>query len=88
MGVNTKLHVQFVKRFWNELGNNGETFADTGYHQTFEPSRAQQGKSGILVNFTGGETAAKRFALTDEVLEETTKNFLEQVDPCIARKCK
>ena len=79
MGVNTKLHVQFVKRFWNELGNNGETFADTGYHQTFEPSRAQQGKSGILVNFTGGETAAKQFALTDEVLEETTKKFLDKL---------
>lgn len=79
MGVNTKLHVQFVNRFWNELGNNGETFADTGYQQTFEPSRAQQGKSGILVNFTGGETAAKQFALTDEVLEETTKKFLDKL---------
>ena len=79
MGVNTKLHAQFVNRFWNEIGNNGETFADTGYQQTFESSRAQQGKSGILVNFTGGETAAKQFALTDEVLEETTKKFLDKL---------
>ncbi len=79
MGVNTKLHVQFVNRFWNEIGNNGETFADIGYQHTFESSRAQQGISGILVNFTGGETAAKQFALTDEVLEETTKKFLDKL---------
>ena len=83
MGINTKLHAQFVNRFWNELGNNGETFADTGYQQTFESSRAQQGKSGILVNFTGGETAAQQFAVTDEKLEETTKKFLDKLEPVL-----
>ena len=80
MGINTKLHAQFVNRFWSEIGNNGETFADTGYHQTFEASRAQQGKSGILVNFTGGETAAKQIALTDDELEKTTKKFLDKLN--------
>ncbi|MEH7503448.1 NAD(P)/FAD-dependent oxidoreductase [Neobacillus drentensis] len=83
MGVNTKLHAQFVNRFWNELGKNGETFADTGYQQTFESSRAQQGKSGILVNFTGGETAAQQFAVTDAKLEETTKKFLDKLEPVL-----
>lgn len=83
MGVNTKMHVQFYDRFWNEYGNNGETFADTGYQQTFESSRAQQGKSGILVNFTGGETAAKQFALTNKELAETTKEFLDKLEPVL-----
>jgi monoamine oxidase len=83
MGVNTKLHVQFASRFWNELGNNGETFADTGYQQTFESSRAQQGKSGILVNFTGGDTAAKQFALTNDKLDETAKKFLDKLNPVL-----
>ena len=83
MGVNTKLHAQFANRFWNELGNNGETFADTGYQQTFEASRAQQGHSGILVNFTGGETAALQFAFTDKKLIETTKEFLDKLEPVL-----
>lgn len=80
MGVNTKLHVQFFNRFWNELGNNGETYTDAGYQQTFESSRAQPGISGILVNYTGGETAAKLFALTDDDLKESTKQFLEKLN--------
>lgn len=83
MGVNTKLHAQFVNRFWNELGNNGETFADTGYQQTFESSRAQQGKSGILVNFTGGETAGLLLAFTDKKVEEATKEFLDKLEPVL-----
>ncbi|ULT59499.1 FAD-dependent oxidoreductase [Neobacillus drentensis] len=80
MGVNTKLHVQFDGRVWNEFGNNGETFADAGYQQTFESSRAQQGKSGILANFTGGETAAKLFALTNDKIEERTNKFLDKLN--------
>jgi len=83
MGINTKLHVQFINRFWNELGNNGETFADTGYQQTFESSRAQRGKSGILVNYTGGETAAQLFAVTDEKLKEATISFLDKLEPVL-----
>ena len=55
----------------------------TGYQQTFESSRAQQGKSGILVNFTGGETAAQQFAVTDAKLEETTKKFLDKLEPVL-----
>lgn len=84
MGVNTKLHVQFISRFWNKLGNNGETFADTGYQQTFESSRAQPGRSGILVNFTGGETAAKQFAVTNDKIAETTRKFLDKLNPVLS----
>ncbi|PEQ95428.1 monoamine oxidase [Bacillus sp. AFS006103] len=83
MGVNTKLHAQFASRFWNELGNNGDTFADTGYQQTFEASRAQRGNSGILVNFTGGETATQQFAFTEKNLIETTKEFLDKLEPVL-----
>ncbi|MDR7077255.1 monoamine oxidase [Neobacillus niacini] len=80
MGVNTKLHVQFVKRFWNELGNNGETFTDAGSQQTFESTRAQQGTPGILCNFTGDETAAKQIASTNEELNEIVKKFLDKLN--------
>lgn len=83
MGMNTKLHAQFSNRFWRKLGNNGETFADTGYQQTFEASRAQQGHSGILVGYSGGETAAKQFALEDEQVKEITKDFLDKLEPVL-----
>lgn len=83
MGINTKLHAQFLNRFWRKIGNNGETFADTGYQNTFEVSRAQKGKLGILVNFTGGKTAAEQCASTDAELEKITKEFLKKLEPVL-----
>jgi monoamine oxidase len=41
MGTNSKLHVEFKDRFWYGAGNNGNTYADTGYQNTWEVSRAQ-----------------------------------------------
>ena len=57
MGANAKLHLQFRTRHWRALGNNGDTYADTGYQNTWEVTRAQAGVSGILVNYTGGNAA-------------------------------
>ncbi len=54
MGTNSKLNVQFTSRPWVSLGNNGETYADTGYQATWEVTRGQPGTAGILVDFTGG----------------------------------
>jgi len=58
MGTNSKLHVQFDDRFWYEADNNGNTYADTGYQNTWEVTRAQGGDKGILVDYTGGEVGA------------------------------
>ncbi len=57
MGSNAKLHLQFRSRRWSALHNNGDTYSDTGYQNTWEVTRAQAGGSGILVNYTGGNTA-------------------------------
>lgn len=57
MGANAKLHLQFRTRHWNTLGNNGDSYSDTGYQATWEVTRAQPGTSGILVNYTGGDVA-------------------------------
>ena len=54
MGTNSKLHVQFLDRFWYDADNNGNTYADTGYQNTWEVTRAQNGVKGILVDYTGG----------------------------------
>jgi len=54
MGTNAKLAVQFTDRVWNGLGSNGETYSDRGYQNTWETTRAQPGRSGILTNYVGG----------------------------------
>jgi monoamine oxidase len=80
MGTNSKLHVQFSSRFWRTQGSNGDTFADTGYQNTWEVTRAQPGKSGILVDYTGGKIGASFGSGTPE---SRAKQFLAQLEPVL-----
>jgi len=80
MGTNSKLHVQFSSRFWRPQGSNGETFSDTGYQNTWEVTRAQGGKSGILVDYTGGKIGASFGSGTPE---SRAKQFLAQLEPVL-----
>jgi monoamine oxidase len=81
MGTNSKLHLQFTERRWSSLlGCNGETFADTGYQNTWEVSRAQPGTAGILVNYTGGDVGASFGSGTPTSRAE---EFLAQVEPVL-----
>lgn len=61
-GRNTKLQLQFRSRYWNSRGpwgiSNGSSFTDLGYQNTWDVTRAQPGRDGILVNYTGGSVAA------------------------------
>jgi monoamine oxidase len=80
MGTNSKLHVQFTNRFWNSLDNQGETYADTGYQNTWEVTRAQAGKSGILVDYTGGDVGAS-FGTGKPA--QRAAQFLKQIEPVL-----
>jgi monoamine oxidase len=80
MGTNSKLHVQFTKRYWNQLGNNGNTYADTGYQNTWEVSRSQAGTSGLLVDYTGGKTGASFGTGTPA---SRASQFLKQIEPVL-----
>ncbi|MGN6257280.1 MAG: flavin monoamine oxidase family protein [Solirubrobacterales bacterium] len=80
MGTNSKLHVQFKDRLWNSLGCNGETYADTGYQNTWEVTRAQPGSSGILVDYTGGTIGASFGTGTPA---ERAAQFLQQIEPVL-----
>jgi monoamine oxidase len=80
MGTNSKLHLQFTDRHWNGLGCNGETFADTGYQNSWEVSRAQPGASGILVDYTGGTIGASFGTGTPQ---ERARQFLGQLEPVL-----
>ncbi len=80
MGTNSKLHLQFRDRLWESLGCNGETFADTGYQNTWEVTRAQPGASGILVDYTGGNIGASFGSGTPTT---RAQQFLAQIEPVL-----
>jgi monoamine oxidase len=82
MGTNSKLHVQFGDRYWNSLGNNGETYADTGYQNTWEVTRAQPGSTGILVDYTGGNIGAS-FGPENGTEAQRAQQFLAQIEPVL-----
>jgi monoamine oxidase len=80
MGTNSKLHVEFRDRFWYGAGNNGNTYADTGYQNTWEVSRAQTGfkGSGLLVDYTGGTIGASFGSGTPA---SRAQEFISQLQP-------
>ncbi|HKH32073.1 MAG TPA: FAD-dependent oxidoreductase [Gaiellaceae bacterium] len=80
MGTNSKLHVQFRSRHWESLGSNGDTFADTGYQNTWDVTRAQPGRSGILVDYTGGKVGA---SFGSGTAATRAKQFLGQLEPVL-----
>jgi monoamine oxidase len=80
MGTNSKLHLQFTDRHWVGLESNGETYADTGYQNSWEVTRGQTGTSGILVNYTGGNYGATFGSGTPT---SRAQQFLTQVEPVL-----
>jgi monoamine oxidase len=80
MGTNSKLHLQFKKRYWKDLGCNGNTYADTGCQSTWEVTRAQGGKSGLLVDYTGGTIGA---SFGQGSATTRAKQFLQQIEPVL-----
>jgi monoamine oxidase len=60
-GRNTKLQLQFDKRYWNQHGpwglGNGDVYSDLGIQNAWESTRAQAGSAGILNDYTGGSVA-------------------------------
>ena len=87
-GQNCKLHLQFNGRLWNQSGpwgiGNGSTNSDTGYQNSWDVTRAQNGSTGILVDYTGGGVPLASFKgdPTDPaVVERFAKTFLKQIEP-------
>ena len=80
MGTNSKLHMQFNTRPWYGVGANGETYADTGYQNTWEVTRAQSGTRGILVNYTGGRIGAS-FSPANGTPAQRAQQFFPQIAP-------
>ncbi|MEH2309446.1 flavin monoamine oxidase family protein [Nostoc sp.] len=55
-GTNAKLITAYQQKLWRTKYNStAATFTDTGFQNTWEPSRYQKGPKGLITNFTGGE---------------------------------
>jgi monoamine oxidase len=80
MGTNSKLHLQFTRRHWETLASNGDTFADTGYQNSWDVTRGQPGTAGILVDYTGGTIGASFGKGTSA---ERAQQFLTQIEPVL-----
>jgi monoamine oxidase len=90
-GRNAKLLLQFRTRPWNAHGpwviSTGSSYADLGYQNTWDVSRAQGGAAGIIVNYTGGDvagafepSAAYSRADTDPKVSAYARAFLRQFE--------
>lgn len=91
-GRQSKQHLQFTRRLWNDRGpwpgrGNGSSYADTGYQSSWETSRAQPGTAGILVGYAGGPYADAMsstlpFATaTVPAVRQDALRFLGQIEP-------
>ncbi len=58
MGRNTKLQLQFGERFWLPSGD-GAVRIEGPFQTTWEVTRAQSGRAGILNFFSGGQAAER-----------------------------
>jgi monoamine oxidase len=99
-GWNAKLQLQFTSRYWNTSGpwgiSTGDSYADLGYQNTWDVTRAQPGSTGILVNYSGGSVAGAFAASTpysnatdDQHVANYAKAFLSQFEklfPGITKK--
>ena len=92
-GRNDKLQLQFTSRYWNGTGSwpgtgNGNSYADTGYQNTWDVTRSQPGSTGILVDYTGGNVAGSfapstpySSARTNPQVTVYAQAFLQQIKP-------
>jgi monoamine oxidase len=81
-GTNAKLMAGFDKRIWREgAKSNGSVLADRPFQLTWETSRLQKGKAGILTNFTGGAAGLKMGESRPEKLAADLARQLEPIFP-------
>jgi monoamine oxidase len=87
-GKNAKLHLQFDTRYWRLTGHpwgrtTGTSFADTGYQNSWDVTRAQDGTTGILVDYTGGGVPLASFngdPNDPTVVGQFARTFLDQIE--------
>jgi monoamine oxidase len=87
-GKNAKLHLQFGSRYWNQAWpqvgiGSGTSFADTGFQNSWDVTRGQDGTTGILVDYTGGGVPLASFSGQPTAADAAhyARIFLRQIEP-------
>ncbi|MGD9879245.1 flavin monoamine oxidase family protein [Reyranella sp.] len=81
IGTSTRIQLQFSRRYWTSVGCNGEMRVPSQMFQTtWEVTRAQPGKQGIL-NFVSGGTRALNAANLDPIT--LAAMVMSDVDPIL-----
>lgn len=78
MGRSSKLQLQFSERLWRDRDCNGEVRVEGSFHSTWEVSRAQPGKAGVLNFWSGGNVAAAVGSTQDQ---EAAGAVLRDLEP-------
>ena len=91
-GTNTKLSLQFSKRYWNTTGSwgtsDGNIYTDLFFQNAWDASRGLDGQTGVLTAFMGGSNGASftgpaspyAFAATDGYVRKYAVDFLSQLE--------
>jgi monoamine oxidase len=87
-GRNAKLNLQFDTRVWNAYGGTGSLYSDLPFQSGWEVTRAQDGATGILVEYPGADVAGSMgqsnpYTTTATNSQVTTyaQQFLSQLEP-------
>ncbi len=62
----TRSYLQFRARVWEQAGLSGYGLSDLPIQNTYSPTLNQDGKSGILVSYTGGQRALDLSAMSEK----------------------
>ncbi|WP_310426933.1 NAD(P)/FAD-dependent oxidoreductase [Chamaesiphon sp. VAR_48_metabat_135_sub] len=76
-GTNTKVITSYSDRLWRtKYQSNGESFSDLELCETWEPSRYNATKTGVITNFIGGNLGVKTARLKPaEVVSKLTQQL-------------
>jgi monoamine oxidase len=90
-GTNSKLQLQFDARYWNGKGawpgiSDGNIYTDIGFQNTWDVTRGQPGKTGIIVDYTGGKVGASYkphspySTSADPLIQQYAKAFVKELE--------
>ena len=65
-GSVTKVLIEYSRRFWDDQGWNGRLATDAPIVYTWHATSHIEDEHGIITAYTGGDSAAKLAALSDE----------------------
>ena len=83
-GSNAKLMIGYDRRVWRDHGGNGASVSDLGYQTSWDTSRKQAGRAGVLTNFTGGDQGIALGRGTPREQADAATADLERVFPGLA----